>query len=290
MNSALNISVRFAAGGGVSAIDLVQLLRSEVREAKGCPPSDDKEASRLAWEQSCKKMKEMEGVSSKLVGGYSTPVLMKLRQLQALINMRPYSLISHSFRVKYLHDLCKLLPEGERELPKPPPGLIKLGGISNVVPTGEGKDSFQAEFPSWDSLQMFLKAHCDQEGVHLNRDHRRGTNGVTDEDGMLSITFSCFFGGKAKWQERKIRADQDPSDFKRPKAAGVSNKCDCPAFFVARIHKSYAMQLKLIPSSPNLPCTSTINTKIVVTMELFHSECHQPNKPIDLCRFPLDKR
>lgn len=206
--------------------------------------------------------------------------------------MKPYNLISHSFRVKYLEDLCKLLREGERELPKPPTGLVELGCITNVVPTGEGRDSFQAEFDNWDSLQRFLKAYCIREGVHLNRDHRRGTQGLTDEDGMLSLTFSCFFGGKAKWEERKVRGDQNPDDFRRPKAGGVSQKCNCPAFFIARIHQSYARQLKLVPSSPDEPSTSAateINSKVVVTLDLFH-QGHQPNNPIDLCQFPLDKR
>ena len=135
------INVRHLAEEGISAIDCLQLLRSELHKAQGKATVDDREASRLVWEQSCKKMKEMEGVNSKIIQGYSTPVLTTQRQLQALINMKPYNLISHSFRVKYLEDLCKLLREGEgeRELPKPPTGLVELGGITNVVPTGEGR-------------------------------------------------------------------------------------------------------------------------------------------------------
>ena len=131
--------MRHLAEEGISAIDCLQLLRSELHKAQGKATVDDREASRLVWEQSCKKMKEMEGVNSKIIQGYSTPVLTTQRHLQALINMKPYSLISHSFRVKYLEDLCKLLPEGERELPKPSTGLVELGGITNVVPTGEGR-------------------------------------------------------------------------------------------------------------------------------------------------------
>jgi hypothetical protein len=193
--------VRSAPGGGVSAIDCIQLLGFDLHLAQGITISDtkkEKENIQNAWDKN-KKQKDFIGVESFNIQGYSTPVLMTQRQLQALINTRTYSLISHSFRVKYLEDLCKLLPEGERELPKPPTGLVELGGITNVVPTGEGRDSFQAEFDKWDSLQRFLKAYCIREGVQLNRDHRRGTQGLTDEDGMLSLTFSCFFGGKAKW-------------------------------------------------------------------------------------------
>ena len=115
MNSSQQINVRHLAEGGVSAIDCLELLRSELRSAQGKDKNDNKKASGLVLEQSCKKMKEMEGVNSKIIQGYSTPVLTTQRQLQALINMKPYNLISHSFRVKYLEDLCKLLREGERD-------------------------------------------------------------------------------------------------------------------------------------------------------------------------------
>ena len=85
MNSSQQINVRHLAEGGVSAIDCLELLRSELRSAQGKDKNDNKKASGLVWEQSCKKMKEMEGVNSKIIQGYSTPVLTTQRHLQALI-------------------------------------------------------------------------------------------------------------------------------------------------------------------------------------------------------------
>ena len=120
MNYAHQISVRSAPGGGVSAIDCIQLLRFDLHLAQGITISDtkkEKENIQKSWDKN-KKQKDFIGVESFNIQGYSTPVLMTQRQLQALINTRTYSLISHSFRVKYLEDLCKLLPEEERELPK----------------------------------------------------------------------------------------------------------------------------------------------------------------------------
>ena len=90
--------MRHAAGEGVSAIDCLQLLRSELHFAQGITTDSkkEKEIVNLVWER-CKKQAEFKEVSSFKIQGYSTPVLTTQRQLQAL---KPYSLISHSFRVK----------------------------------------------------------------------------------------------------------------------------------------------------------------------------------------------
>eukprot|EP00798_Chlamydomonas_sp_ICE-L_P021685 gene21685-28708_t len=104
----------------------------------------------------------------------------------------------------------------------------------------------------------------------------------------LVLHFSCMFGGQPSWKEREARKNQ--AGFKRPGAAGSSNKVARPARTKARKPLPYAYELKLVDpkageEGTSMPPVSTIT----VVLTLAHSG-HAPGCASDLRLLAADKR
>jgi hypothetical protein len=175
-----------------------------------------------------------------------------------------------------------MLP-GDQQQPAPP--AYFTAGLTHV--TGScSSGRFSAKAVNYPTFLQF-KAKMEQlEGVSFNCDHRQEQLG----GGLLKLTFSCHFGGKACWEGRTARALMQPGDFKRPTAACHSIKCDCPASITVFIPMPHARQLGLVKSDARVdPSVRVTDTVINIKMELGHHG-HNPNSQQDLFTLPIDQR
>ena len=213
----MSAALRDVPGGGIGAIDLIQVLRFE-RDSSSSSAYEYKQERTLSynvWWRTFLPKPELKGVQKKPVDGYQSPVLTTMEQVEAVISCKEFNSISHSFRLQHMGTICRLLPASERATPPPLPAF--LSSLSDVVRVGEGEE-YQATVSDWRAWGQFRTAFEKATGVHLNRGHRRELGG-----GMLSIRHSCFFGGRPSWEEREERKAKVPADFGRPKSAG--HKC-----------------------------------------------------------------
>ena len=196
--------------GGISALTLIQALSLGI----------GKEGSREAATKSFAKVKgkaELAGIGRGLQG---TPVLLTLQHVHAVIDSKTYNSIAADFKAQHLDDIASMLP-GDQQQPPPPAFTAGLTHVTGSSSSGR----FSAKAASYPDFLQFNTKLERMEGVHFNSDHREEQLGGT----MLKLTLSCYFAGKAKWEERKARALLQPGDFKRSASAGHSIKCDCPA-------------------------------------------------------------
>ena len=174
-----------------------------------------------------------------------------------------------------------MLP-GDQQQPPPPAFTAGLTHVTGSSSSGR----FSAKAASFPDFLQFKTKLERVEGVHFNCDHREEQLGGA----MLKLTHSCYFAGKASWEERKARAPMQPEDFRRPASAGHSIKCKCPASITAFIPMPYARQLGLVKSDPGVGTSSPVtDTVINIKMELGHHG-HTPNSQQDLFTLPVDKR
>ena len=280
-------ALRDVPGGGIGAIDLIQLLRFERDSAVASSSSTydykrERSLSSNVWRKSYFPKPDLQGVQKKLVDGYQSPVLTTMEQVEAVVSCKEFNSISHSFRLQHMETICRLLPASERATPPPLPAF--LSSLSDVVRVGEG-EAYQATASDWRAWGQFRTAFEKATGVHLNRGHRQQLGG-----GMLSIRHSCFFGGRPSWEEREERKAKVPTDFGRPKSAGTSHKCDCPAHITAFISLPYAYALGISqPAAGEASSSSSISSTVRLELNLSH-QGHTPNSMGDLFRLPLDSR
>ena len=220
-------------GGGISALSLIQALALAV--GKG--------GSRDAATDSFSKVKgkpELSGIKRVL----GTPVLLTLQHVHAIIDSRTYNSIAADFKARHLDEIARMLPGDQQQ---PPPPAYFTAGLTHV--TGSSSSGrFSAKAASYPAFLQFKTKMEHEEGVHFNCDDRQEQQGGN----VLKVTYSCYFAGKAKWEERKARALLQPGDFKRSASAGHSIKCSCPASITAFIPMPYARHLGLVKSDPGV--------------------------------------
>jgi hypothetical protein len=195
----MSVIIRGATGGGISAIDLVQALRFERDSASpssSTPYDHDKQRkySTTVWYKFSKNHQGLVTVGKAWVGGYQSPVLTSMEQVEAVISLKEFNSISHSFRLQHMQVIRGMLSGSSLPSPLPP----YLSCLANVVRVGE--HTYQATAPDWQRWRQFANTYEKSEGVHLNRVHQHQVGGNT-----LSIRYQCFFGGKAIWEEREGR-------------------------------------------------------------------------------------
>jgi hypothetical protein len=236
--------------------------------------------SSKAWE-GFKKHQGLMTVGKGLIGGYQSPVLTTMEQVEIVISLRESS-IPHSFRLKHMQVIRGMLPGSSLPSPLPP----YLSCLANVVRVGE--HTYQAKAPDWQRWMQFASSYEKSEGVHLNKASRHQAGGRHSLDQLPMF----FFGGKPIWDAREGRKGKVPSDFARPKSAGSSHKCSCPAHITAFISLPYAYSLGICSREGGRGSEGEardINTSVRLELHLSH-EGHSPNSVSDLFRLPLDPR
>ena len=274
-------------GVGVSAYALVASLRAALGK-----PANREEDSR-----SFNKLKESRPLLQSLQpmtitrrGGsiqHQTPALSTLEQVHAVIDSKSYVSIAADFKAQHLAAIISMLPTSagvpavqQRQQPLPP-YLEALDGVTR----GAAAHQYTCVAPDYPAFRNFLDGMQAAEGTHFNMIHRE------EQAGCLVVKLSCHFGGKPKWEERKSRATQQPTDFKRAASAGHSIKVECPATISARIPLPYAQSLGMLKAAEadGAHQEAVADRRIRITMSLGHCG-HQPNTALDLNSLPLDAR
>lgn len=270
---ASGISISPLPGGGISALDLVQALRVT------CGLGTSRNEATKSFAKLRKSNDELEGVGKALGAG---PVLLTMEHINAVIDSKTYNTIAVDFKYQHLDSLASMLPGDQEQQPLPPYFTDGLTHVTGNPISGR----FSAKAASYPDFLQFMAKMEQLEGVHFNSDSRHEQLGGA----LLKLTYSCHFGGKAKWEERKGRAEMKPEDFKRPASAGHSVKCNCPANITVFVPVPYARQLGLVKSGLEAGSSNRVTDTIInIKMELGHHG-HTPNSQNDLFTLPTDQR
>jgi hypothetical protein len=241
---------------------------------------NERKASSLAFLKYSQGIPELQNLPKRVHNGYTQPIIMTAKQVTLVIGIKAYSSIALKFREQHQAAILSMLPPSDSPvLPMP----TYLSGLNQVVRVAGQPHTYQATAANYAEFQEALSSIQKRTGVCFNRDHRHV------HDGMLVLKHPCFFGGKASFNQRTARMGK--ADFKRPKAAGQSIKCECPASITAHISLPYARSLKLTTLLSDQPASqpAEMDTIIRFKMDLGHLG-HTPNSAADLAILPTDPR
>ena len=256
--------------GGIGAIDFIVGLRN----LKGAS-DDSRQAATTALFGYIKASPCLQNLGRAL----GQPLLTTADQVVCIISKKSYAGIRHAVHERHLSAILALLPlAASPDLEQPLPDW--LSSLSHVIRVPGQPDTYQGTAASYPALQDFRRSLQLQTGTQFNCDHREV------QGSSLVLKHSCFFGGRPSFVGRKSRIGQGV--FKRPKSAGHSAKCGCPAYITASIGMDYAHALKLTAvQQEGQP--AAVSTSIRVTINLSH-EGHTPNSVADLVTLPTDPR
>lgn len=187
-------------------------------------------------------------------------------------------------------------------LPEPPPIPPCLEAAREHLQTISyaglpGKWHVTADsWPAWLRAKDQLQVHgCVRFG---NERVRRSKSGQT-----TTVCYICTRGGRAWFESRNERKQQ--VQFKRPNAAGVSNKCGCTASITAKLPTTHYRQF-VPPRQPsvgaavqgmpaegegvdNSDAEHNPSASVRATLRLVHTG-HSPGSPVDMLSLPPDPR